>query len=330
MNPGVVASLALFVLVLALERGVIGGPAAHTLSAVVVLLAGAWTIGRGNAARGLSELYLWLAFIFSVYHLQLLASAAARWVGVPEIEMLRPIAIGHVLAVCAALWILGAWSGDRESGIRWPLDRLAAGLFIVGAVIFWVGARTFPGLALDRIAAEPAGHQWTSGSFLLAAIVTVIAFGVWTQSFREKGDRILSRLGLLVFSLASVFWVLHLAVRMTVMVQAAQAWSAAGSPPDWFEPWRAWAALLFALYSVLAYVGLAAYGGAWLSLGRQPRWAGWTCVLAGLLAAPLGGLPLFVHVPVWIVGILMLTSRASLEPAARFAGDDGARIGRVV
>jgi hypothetical protein len=53
-------------------------------------------------------------------------------------------------------------------------------------------------------------------------------------------------------------------------------------------------------------------------------------VLAGLLAAPLGGLPLFVHVPVWIIGILMLTSRASMGPATRFAGDDGARIGRVV
>lgn len=78
----------------------------------------------------------------------------------------------------------------------------------------------------------------------------------------------------------------------------------ASGPPQWFEPWRGWAALLFGVYSVLAYIGLALYGGALLKTGWLPRWVGWTCVVAGLLAAPLGGLPLFIHVPLWLVGIL--------------------------
>jgi hypothetical protein len=139
---------------------------------------------------------------------------------------------------------------------------------------------------------------------------------LWTLALVARGDRVLAHVGLLMFAFASVFWVLHLAIRMTVMVQAAHEWSAAGTPPIWFEPWRAWAALLFALYSVLAYAGLAAYGGAWISVRLQPRWAGWTCILAGPLAAPLGGLPLFVHVPLWVIGILMLTStpRAAGRP----------------
>jgi hypothetical protein len=315
MKPGVAAALALFILVFALERGLVGGPVAHSLSAVVVVVAAVWTLRAPDAARGLGELYLWLAFIVSVYHLQLLASAAAGWIGASEIDVLRVLAIGQVAAVSAALWTLGAWAGPRESLGGWNPSRAAAGLFIVGAVIFWVGARTFPGLALDRIAAQPAGHLFTSASFLLAALVTVIALALWTAGLRDRGDRILSLLGLLVFTFASVFWVLHLSIRMTVMVQAAQEWAAAGAAPPWFEPWRSWAALLFAIYSVLAYAGLAAYGGAWLTLGQRPRWPGWICVFAGLAAAPLGGLPLFIHVPLWIVGILILTSPATASSA---------------
>lgn len=61
---------------------------------------------------------------------------------------------------------------------------------------------------------------------------------------------------------------------------------------------------------MLAYLGLAAYGGALLKTGLVPRWAGWMCVVAGLLAAPLGGLPLFIHVPLWLVGLLVLRDRA--------------------
>jgi hypothetical protein len=91
------------------------------------------------------------------------------------------------------------------------------------------------------------------------------------------------------------------------VVQAAEHWRVSAAAPSWFEPWRQWAAALFAIYSVLAYCGLAAYGIALLTSGGLPRWIGWTCIVAGLVAAPLGGLPLFIHVPLWVVGIVMLT-----------------------
>jgi hypothetical protein len=69
--------------------------------------------------------------------------------------------------------------------------------------------------------------------------------------------------------------------------------------------------LLFVIYSVLAYVGLAAYGVSLLKTGWLPRWVGWACVAAGLIAAPLGGLPLFIHVPLWLAGILTLRQSRS-------------------
>jgi hypothetical protein len=254
-------------------------------------------------------LYLWLAFMLSMYHLHALAHGLAGWMGLEGIELFRPVAIVHVLVVGAALWALGAWSSNEETG-SYPA-RLAAGLFVVGAVVFWVGARTFPGMALEKIQANLAGHLWTSVNFLLANVITLAGLALLTLALREAGDRYFSILGLLFFTFGAVFWTLHLAFRLTVMVRAAQELSLTAGPPLWFEPWRDWAALLFGVYSVLAYLGLAAYGVALLKTGWLPRWVGWTCVVAGLLAAPLGGLPLFIHVPLWLVGILLLRGRRS-------------------
>ena len=223
------------------------------------------------------------------------------------IVVFRPIAVIHLLVVVAALWALGAWSGDEEK-IPYPA-RLAAGLFIIGAVVFWVGARTFPGLTLEKVQANMAGHLCTSAGFLIANIITLAGLVLFTLALCEAGERYFSTLGLVLFTFGAVFWTLHLAFRLSVTVRAAQEWSLSAGPPLWplwYEPWRDWAGLLFVIYSVLAYAGLAAYGVSLLKTGRVPRWVGWTCVLAGLIAAPLGGLPLFIHVPLWLVGILTL------------------------
>lgn len=305
-----------FIVVLMFESEAVSASLGLLLSIVVILIGIGWAARGRDRPRRLSALYLWLAFIVSIYHLDVVSSALAGWIGWQAIEVLRPIAVAALLGVCAALWVLGAWSGDQgTSGSHANLVRLAAGLFIVGAVVFWVGARTFPGLALERIQANPERHLWTSVNFVLATILTIGGLALLTLALREAGDRVLSALGLLIFTFGSVFWVLHLAIRMTVMVQAAQEWRPDSAPPEWFEPWRAWAALLFGLYSVLAYAGLAAYGVALLTIAWRPRWIGWTCVLAGPFAAVLGGLPLFIHVPLWLIGILALTTSPYARPA---------------
>ena len=269
------------------------------LTLLIVLAALTWTVTGPDRLRRASELYLWLAFIFSIYYLQLVAEAVACWTGVPTMDAFRVIAVLHLIVVAAAMWRLG-----RQIPAD---DRLAATLLIAGAVVFWVGARTFPGSSLQSIDGNLAGHLWTSVSFLIATIVTLGGLALFTLVLHSAGDRYLSVLGLLLFAFGAILWTLHLAFRLTVVVQAVESWRATASAPPWFEPWRAWAAVLFAIYSVLAYCGLAAYGAALLKTGGLPRWVGWVCIVAGLLAAPLGGLPLFIHVPLWIVGILMLT-----------------------
>jgi hypothetical protein len=320
-SPRVGAALAVltFAVVRLFERGGVDARMALLVSLALLLTGLVWAVKGPHRLSRLSELYLWLAFILSIYYLDVLANFMAGLIGWRPIEVFRPIAIIQVLGVSAAVWVLGAWSSNRKpSASAGRLVRHAAGLFVVGAVVFWVGARTFPGLGLEQVRANPEGHLWTSASFMVATVVTIAGLALLTLALREAGDRALSFLGLALFSFGAVFWMLHLAIRMTVMIEAARAWTPGSAAPDWFEPWRAWAALLFALYSVLAYAGLAAYGAAWLGIGWRPRWIGWTCVAAGVLAVFLGGLPLFIHVPLWLMGVLTLTANPG-GPGSRSA-----------
>ena len=304
---GPATALLLLASVVARESGLVSASVGTIAAVVIVATGAALTLGRPNVLWRLSELYLWLAFIVSVYHLHLAAAGIAGWSGMTTIDVFRPLAVAHVLAVGAALWVLNAWSRDPSTPAHADLVRLSAAFFVIGAVVFWVGARTFPGLSLDVVAANLPGHYWTTANFLVATLITIVGLAFLTLALRYAGDRVLPGVGLLIFSVGSVFWVAHLAYRMTVVVQAAEDWRATTIAPDWYEPWRAWAALLFAIYSVLAYLGLAAYGRALLATKWTPRWIAWTCILAGLLAAPLGGLPLFIHVPLWLAGIAFLT-----------------------
>jgi hypothetical protein len=302
---GPVICLLLFLLALAKGAALISISVEQGLSVLFILIAATWVLREPEKLVRLCEMYVWLAFILSLNHLQILAEELAGWLRLEVFDVFKVIAVTHVLIVIVATWVLGAW-GRRDENGNWSSAHFAAGLFIVGSVVFWIGARTFPGMSLDKVQANPEGHVWTAINFMLATAITLGALGLFALALREAGDRYFSVLGLFAFMFGAVFWFLHLAFRLTVMVQAAEEWSRTSTTPAWYEPWRAWAAILFGIYSVLAYVGLAAYGGALLKIGWVAKWAAWTCVVAGLIAAPLGGLPLFIHVPLWLVGILLL------------------------
>jgi hypothetical protein len=275
-------------------RGSIG----LVLALLLILVGVAWAVRGPERLRRLSELYLWLAFALSLGFLESFANRVAGWTGVDGLTVFRLVAAAHVAVVVLALWALGAWS--RKAGSS------AAGLLIIGAVIFWVGATTFPGMTLEEIAANRPAHMWTSGTFLPAVFITLAGLALFTVALREAGDRVLSVLGLLAFAFGSVFWTLHVAFRLTVMPWAAEEFSRTAASPAWFQPWVEFSGLLFGIYSVLANLALVAYGGAILETGLVARWAGWTCVVVGLLAAPFFGPPLFIHVPLWLVGILLV------------------------
>jgi hypothetical protein len=304
---GPTVSLLSFILIAAGERGLMPLTVGRWLSVLVMAVAVAWTARGSGAIARLAEIYLWLAFILAIYHLHWLADWVSGATGVASINILRAVMIANLAAVIWAVWLLARASRQRRAQDSSEfLLEWAGALFVVGAVVFWIGARTFPGMALESVHANPIAHRWTSVSFAIAAVITLAALVLFTRALGAKGDGALATMGLTVFALATTFWLLHLTFRLTVVVHAANEWHKAAAAPSWYEPWRVWGASLFALYSILAYVGLALYGGALLASSRLPRWAAWMCMGAGIVAAPLGGLPLFIHVPLWLIGLVLL------------------------
>ncbi len=292
------------------EEGIIDNALANSLSLIFILSGVVLAFVGQEKLRRLCELYLWLAFILSLSLLQIAAESLAHWLEVEELVVFQVLAVVHVVIVMATLWVLGAWS-QREKAAHSYIARLAAGLLIVGAVVFWVGARTFPGMTLEAISSNPGGHMWTSASFMIATFITLAGLGLFTGCLRKAGDHILSVFGLFSFAFGSVFWIVHLTFRLTVMFQVAEEYAQNASQPQWFQPWNDWAGLLFGIFNVLAYLGIVSFGGALLHTRLLARWVGWTCVIVGFLAAPLFGPPLFIHTVFWVIGILVLRQRKS-------------------
>jgi len=107
--------------------------------------------------------------------------------------------------------------------------RLAGFLLIFGAVAVWLGAVSFPGMTLPQVAAHRADHLFTAGGFLVGSLLSLTGFVALRAVVRERGDVLLSRLGLIALLLATVYWSMHLAFRATVMVVVAQ--QPAAAPP---------------------------------------------------------------------------------------------------
>ena len=216
----------------------------------------------------------------------------------------------------------GGASGVRDSTLIPSHVRWAGVLLIAGWVIFWVGASAWflgrPPLLerLELIASHRAAWYWINGSFLVSVTLTVLGFGAFTSVLRGAGDRLLSELGLLAYVFGALLWIISLAFRLTLEVWAAQEAGKSGVIPVGFEAWRQWAGVLFAIHMVLAYLSVAAYGGALLGTGLLARWLGWTAIVFGLAGVLGFGLqfrffqrPLMIPLVPGVIGIFLLLRR---------------------
>ena len=287
------------------------------LALLMVALAAGWyrySIASGTLHR-LGELYLWIAPVFGLALLGPIHERAGLGI------LLAGVAAIHLAVIAAALWALGGMAAFRVSP-----GPLASALLILGSVIFWMGVVTWPGRRLEGIAAHPADQWATTVLFLLAALTTLAGFAVLRTVLCESGDRILSQLGLISFLVGIVCWALHLAFRVTVIPHAAEQIALTGAAPPWFEPLRAWAGLMYAIYMVMAYLAIAAYGAAM----RKTGWAGkaWGRAFAvfGLVAAVgfVAGLrvfqpPLNVQFAPYAMGMLILRRAAQRATETRDA-----------
>ena len=153
--------------------------------------------------------------------------------------------------------------------------------------------------------------RWANIFMGTAVVVLLAGLSMLTTLLEGANERILSRLGLVGFLLAAVLWVIFSIFRAVITIRVAQEMPATGTVPAYYEPLAQWGFALFYVYAVVGFLALATYGGALLTAGLLPGWAGWSTLilsLALLIQLLIMGdtLPAFHYVPPLLIGILLL------------------------
>ena len=225
--------------------------------------------------RRVLELYLWLGPV------------SLAWLGaIHDAGGLRAagtVGAIHLLVVTAAGWVLSR--KETAAAASDPLPRASGVLLVIGSAVLWIGADTFPGMELEGIYVRHADHLFTTGSFFLGSLITLAGFTILTTLLRQSGQGVLADLGFVAFLSGFIFWSIHLAFRAVVMVSAASELSAAGTAPVWYGSWRPWAGVMYGLYMEMAFLSIAAYGGAMLHGGWAGKGWGRSLLAFGLIAA---------------------------------------------
>ena len=163
------------------------------------------------------------------------------------------------------------------------------------------------------IAAHRGIWLWIAASFAVGVLLTLAGLVILASVLRASGDALWSDLGQAAFLSGSVLWLASIAFRATATVSAAKETVSSGMVPGWFEPMRNWSGAIFAVYMVLAYLGIAAYGKAVLATGLAPRWLAWTHIVFGLAGSlgfiariPLFDPPLMIPLMPGILGVVLL------------------------
>jgi hypothetical protein len=209
--------------------------------------------------------------------------------------------------------------------------KLAAVLLVAGWVMFWAGAFTPPyrwwfGVPVEEylrlVAENRLAWLWIAAAFALGVTLTFAGLVILGTELRAAGDRVWSELGQATFLFGAVLWLASIAFRATATTYAANETVTSGIVPPWFEPMRAWSGAIFGIYMVLAYLAIAAYGKALVTLPIVPRWVRRLFLILGLAGAVgfiarLGPFdpPLMIHLAPGILGVvLLLAGRKRNEP----------------
>ena len=215
------------------------------------------------------------------------------------------------------------------------IQRRFIGLtLLVSFILFWGGAALSiplvdtkgssifvlpPQRVLPVIAAHPQFWQWQSLLQMGGGVVAVLGLVLLTLTLWAAQDRKISLLGLVIFCISTVLWVIIEAFRLGTGVWATQG--IARTAPALYDLLYLWIeGSLFAISIALAFCALAAYGGALLATAVLPRWAGWTILVC---ACGCLGLIMFVgttfippelaYLPLGFLGVLLLLRRS--QPA---------------
>jgi hypothetical protein len=189
-------------------------------------------------------------------------------------------------------------------------DNAAAILFILSTV-FLVGLGIILALT-GHLAGMYAGpedttvnltvRRWTFRVASLAMILALFGFALLTARLQAAGERTLSTVALVGFTVAAIGWLIEITVTLSVGELAIKAAAQTGIIPEYWEPIHQWTNVSWQqVYVAVGTVSVALYGCSLLVTGLTTAWVGWAAVVWSVpwfLAAVLG--------PFTIPGVLLL------------------------
>ncbi len=212
------------------------------------------------------------------------------------------------------------------SSIIWNASRFTGIVLILGSLVFGCGGGLYWPIKDEKgsfIFGQPPrewlhlvfSHQrlwrWGTILFMSGVVVTALGLALFTSLLRDAGDQVFSEVGLVAFLFGAVLWVIALAFRLSIDPWAGQETAKTAVIPAFYVPLTRWTGVLFAIYTVLAFSALAAYGVAVLCTPVLPQWVGWISIVYGLAGLGLFGLtgdsyPFLHHLMPLVIGILLL------------------------
>lgn len=208
----------------------------------------------------------------------------------------------------------------HDVGVESPL--LVGGVLVAGLAIFLVGAAAWR-LDYQRPLEEslPVIHRdrrrwaWIHAWMIAALVVTPAGLVGLATTLNDPTARVLAAMAAAGYVSGGVCWIAALTFRLTVVPWAAERTVSVGQVPNGFAAYDRWAAALYSVHMLTAYLASAVLGIALLVSDSLPTWLGWTgfgwglAFTAGLVATRFAGPfnpPFWAHLYTGVVGAALL------------------------
>jgi hypothetical protein len=116
-------------------------------------------------------------------------------------------------------------------------------------------------------------------SFMCATLGTALGLGMLTLLLQRAGDPGYSAAGVLALAIGAVLWISNLAARLSIDPWAGKEPAATGIVPSIYEPLSRCNGVLFAIFTILTFSGVTAFGEAILATSLLPHWLGWAAIV---------------------------------------------------
>jgi hypothetical protein len=207
------------------------------------------------------------------------------------------------------------WTTSHVTGMVLILSgllALGAGFYMLvkdkhGPIIFGQPPHEW----LRLVHEHPRPWFWATLSFIGAILVALFGLGLLANLLHDAGDPGFANVGLLAFAVGAMLWVIHLAERLTVHPWAGKELASKRVIPDIYTALSTWTWAMFLIFTVLAFVGVMAFGGAILASSLLPHWLGWAAIIYSalglvILAITRDALPIMHHLMPLVFGIVLL------------------------